>query len=168
MEIDLTSVNSGLVDMIESQLLETELHVNDDEDIVMADDLLDLELNTMSLSQFTRPDTVFRVLYKKMHDSQTSNSRLSSQLCCKDQIRSNNNSTLLDATHSSSYEEAWGPRGSQQTCQVCHEELPSHQALRLHMNAQIFYCTSVRVGFTTSIHIPSPHIGWIVLRAKAT
>jgi len=82
MEIDLTSVNSGLVDPIESQLLETELHVNDDEDIVMADDLLDLELNTMSLSQLTCSDTVFRVPYKKMNDSQTSNSRLSSELCC--------------------------------------------------------------------------------------
>jgi len=78
MEIDLTSVNSDLFDLIESQLLETELHVNDDEDIVMADDLLDLELDTMSLSQFTRRDTVSRVPYKKMHDSQTSNSRLSS------------------------------------------------------------------------------------------
>jgi len=103
MEIDLTSANSGLVDLIESQLLETELHVNDNEDIAMADDLLDLELDTMSLSQFTRPDTVFRVPYKKMHDSQTSNSRLSSELCCKDQIRSNNNSALLDATRSPNY-----------------------------------------------------------------
>jgi len=54
----------------------------------------------MSLSQFTRPDTVFRVPYKKMHDSQTSNSRLSLELYCKDQIRSNNNSALLDATRS--------------------------------------------------------------------
>jgi len=86
MEIDLTSVNSNLIDPIESQLLETELHVNDDEDIVMADDLLDLELDTMPLSQFTRSDAVLRVHYKKMHDSQTSNSRLSSELCCKDQI----------------------------------------------------------------------------------
>jgi len=38
-----------------------------------------------------------------MHDSQTSNSRLSSKLCCKDQIRSNNNFALLDATHSPDY-----------------------------------------------------------------
>jgi len=32
-------------------------------------------------------------------------------------------------------EEAWGPSGPQRTCQVCYEELPSHQALRLHVNA---------------------------------
>jgi len=105
MEVDLTSVNSDLVNLIESQLLETELHVNNDEDIVMADNLLDLELNTMSLSQFTRHDTVSRVPYKKMHDSQTSNSRLSSELCCKDQTRSNNNSALLDATRSPDYDD---------------------------------------------------------------
>jgi len=114
MEIDLTSVNSDLVNLIESQLLETELHVNNNEDIVMADDLLDLELDTMPLSQFTRHDTVSRVPYKKMHDSQTSNSQLSSELCCKDQTRSNNNSALLDATRSPDYDDmpplelAWG------------------------------------------------------------
>jgi len=32
-------------------------------------------------------------------------------------------------------EKAWGPSGPQQTCQVCYEELPSHQGLRLHVNA---------------------------------
>jgi len=32
-------------------------------------------------------------------------------------------------------EEAWGPRGPQQICQVCYEELPSHRSLRLHVNA---------------------------------
>jgi len=32
-------------------------------------------------------------------------------------------------------EEAWGPSGPQRTCQVCYEELPSHQALRLYVNA---------------------------------
>jgi len=71
----------------------------------MADDLLDLELDTMSLSQSTRPDTVFRVPYKKMHDSQTSKSRLSSELCCKDQTPSNNNSALLDTTRSLNYDD---------------------------------------------------------------
>jgi len=86
METGLPSVNSDLIALVESQLLGTELHMKDDEDITMADDLLDLELDTISLSQSTRPDTVFRVPYKKMHDSQTSNSRLSSELCCKDQI----------------------------------------------------------------------------------
>jgi len=105
MEIDLTSVNSDLVNLIESQLLETELHVNDDEDIVMGDDLLDLELDTMSFSQFTRRDTVSRVPYKRMHDFQTSNSRLSSELYCKDQTLSNNNSALLDATRSPTYDD---------------------------------------------------------------
>jgi len=71
----------------------------------MADDLLDLELDTMFLSQSTRPNTVSRVPYKKMHDSQTSNSRLSSELCCKDQIRSNNNSALSDTTRSPNYDD---------------------------------------------------------------
>jgi len=32
-------------------------------------------------------------------------------------------------------EEAWGPSGPQRTCHVCYEKLPSHQALRLHVNA---------------------------------
>jgi len=40
-----------------------------------------------------------------MHDSQTSNSRLSSELCCKDQIGSNNNSALLDTTCSPNYDD---------------------------------------------------------------
>jgi len=71
----------------------------------MADDLPDLELDTMFLSQSTCPNPVSRVPYKKMHDSQTSNSRWSSELCCKDQSRSNNNSALLDVTRSPSYED---------------------------------------------------------------
>jgi len=29
----------------------------------------------------------------------------------------------------------WGPSGPQRTCHVCYEELYSHQALRLHVNA---------------------------------
>jgi len=86
METDLTPANSDSIALIESQLLGTELHVNGDENITMADGLLDLELDTMPLSQSTRPDTVFRVPYKKMHDSQTSNSRLSSELCCYDNL----------------------------------------------------------------------------------
>jgi len=32
-------------------------------------------------------------------------------------------------------EAAWRPRRSQRTCHVCYEELLSHQALRLHVNA---------------------------------
>jgi len=32
-------------------------------------------------------------------------------------------------------EEAWGPRGPRQICQVCREECPSHRALRLHVDA---------------------------------
>jgi len=32
-------------------------------------------------------------------------------------------------------EEAWGPRGPRQICQVCQEERPSHRALRLHVDA---------------------------------
>jgi len=74
MEMNLTPANSDLIALIESQLLGTELHVNGDENIAMADGLLDLKLDTMPFSQSTCPDTVFRVLYKKMHDSQTSNS----------------------------------------------------------------------------------------------
>jgi len=79
METGLTPANSDLIDLVESQLLGTVLNVNDDEDITMADDLLDLELDTMILSQSTRPNAVSRVPYKKMHDSQTSSRRLSSE-----------------------------------------------------------------------------------------
>jgi len=32
-------------------------------------------------------------------------------------------------------EEAWGPKGPRQTCQVCQEERPSHRSLRMHVNA---------------------------------
>jgi len=32
-------------------------------------------------------------------------------------------------------EEAWGPRGPRQICQVCQEKRPSHRALRLHVVA---------------------------------
>jgi len=104
METDLTAANSDLIALIESQLLGTELHVNGDENMLMADGLLNLELDTMPLSQSTHPDIVFREPYKKMHNSQTSNSRLSSELCCKDQTRSNNNSALLDTTRSPNYD----------------------------------------------------------------
>jgi len=38
------------------------------------------------------------VPYKEMHDSPTRNGRLSSELCCKDQLRSNNNSAFVDTT----------------------------------------------------------------------
>jgi len=103
METDLTPANSDLIALIVSQFLGTELHVNGDENIIMADDLLNAELDTMSLSQSTRLGTVFRVPYKKMHDSQTSNSQLSLELCCKDQTRSNNNSALSDTTRSLYY-----------------------------------------------------------------
>jgi len=105
METDLTPANSDLIALIESQLLGTALHVNGDENIAMADGLLDLELDIMPLSQSTRPNTVFRVPYKKMHDSQTSNSRLSSEICCKDQTQSNNNSALSDTTRSPNYDD---------------------------------------------------------------
>jgi len=40
-----------------------------------------------------------------MHGSQTSNSRLSSEICFKDQIRSNNNSAHLDTTRFSNYDD---------------------------------------------------------------
>jgi len=61
METGLTSVNYDFNTLIESQLLGTELHVKDDEDITMGDNILDLELDTMSLSQSTCSSTVFRV-----------------------------------------------------------------------------------------------------------
>jgi len=32
-------------------------------------------------------------------------------------------------------EEAWGPKGPRQSCQVCQEERPSHRSLQLHVNA---------------------------------
>jgi len=122
METDLTPVNSDLITLIESQLLRTELHVNGDENITMADDLLDLELDTMSLSQFTHPDTVFRVPYKKMHDSQTSHSRLLSELCCKDRTRSNNNSALIDTTRFPNYDDM-------PPLEMVHDEEPTSAAL---------------------------------------
>jgi len=100
----LPTVNSDLINLIESQLLETELYVNDDEDVTMADDLLDLALDTTSLCPSTRSNPVSRVPYKKMCDSSTSNSQLSPELCCQDQIRFNNNSALLDGTCSPDYD----------------------------------------------------------------
>jgi len=104
MGMGLTPANSDLINLVESQLLGTVLNVNDDQDITMANDLLNLEPDTMILSQSTCPNVVSRVLYKKMHDSQTSNSRLSSELYCKDQTRSNNNSALSDTTCSPTHE----------------------------------------------------------------
>jgi len=101
METGLLPANSDSIDLIESQLLETVSNVNDDEDVVMVDDLLDLELDAIILSQSTCSNMVSRVPYKNICDSQTSNSRSSPELCCKGQLRSNNNSTLLDDTHSS-------------------------------------------------------------------
>jgi len=83
METGLLSANSDLSDSIESKLLETLSIVNDDEDIVMADDLLDPELDAMILSQSTHLISVTRVPYKMIHDSQARNSRLSPELCCK-------------------------------------------------------------------------------------
>jgi len=53
METGLTPDNSDLIALIESQLLGTELHVNGDESMLMADGLLDLEPDTMPLSQST-------------------------------------------------------------------------------------------------------------------
>jgi len=102
METGLLPVKSDLIDLIESPLLETVCNVNDGEDVVMADNLLDLELDAMILSQSTRSQAVSRVPYKKTPDSQTSNSRSSLELCCKDQTRSNNDSTLLADTRSPS------------------------------------------------------------------
>jgi len=58
MEPGLSSANSDLIDLIESQLPETVSNVNDDEDVAMADDLLDLELDTMILSQSTHSNVV--------------------------------------------------------------------------------------------------------------
>jgi len=49
--------------------------------------------------------------------TQTSNSRLTSELCCKDQIRSNNNSALLDTTRSPNYDDLPPPMEI-----VCEEE----------------------------------------------
>jgi len=104
MEDKLSTVNSDLINLIESQLLETELYVKDDEDVTMADDLLDLALDTTSLCPSTQSNSASRVPYKKMRDSSTSNSQLSPELCCKDQIRSNNNSALLDGTCSPNHD----------------------------------------------------------------
>jgi len=76
----------------------------------------------MALSQSTHLDTVFRVPYKKMHDSQTSNSQLSSEFCCKDQIRCNNNSALLDTTRSPNYDDL-------PPIEIVYDEEPSFKVL---------------------------------------
>jgi len=55
--------------------------------------------------------------------TQTSNSRLTSELCCKDQILSNNNSALLDTTRSPNYNDLPPPMEI-----VCKEE-PNTTAL---------------------------------------
>jgi len=89
-------VNSKLIHRIESELPGTTFHVNNDEDAVMADGLLDLELDTV-LGQSTRDQLVSRVPSKSC-DSQTSNSRPSPELCCKDPPRSDNNSTFVEDT----------------------------------------------------------------------
>jgi len=83
METDLFSVN---YDPTESKLLDSMSNVNDDEDIIMADDSLDLELDTLLLSQSTRSTSISRVPNKKTYDFQTSNGRWSEELCCKGQI----------------------------------------------------------------------------------
>jgi len=57
MKTSLTPDNSDLIALIESQLLGTELHVGD-ESMLMADGLLGLKPDTMSLSQSTRISTV--------------------------------------------------------------------------------------------------------------
>jgi len=106
-------VNSELINLIESELLGITFNVNDDEDILMADDLLDLELDTVILGQSTRNPLVSRVPYKSC-DPQTSNSRSLLELCCKDPSRSNNNSTFVDdalapiSPGMPSLEMAWG------------------------------------------------------------
>jgi len=43
-------------------------------------------------------------------------------------------------------EEAWGPRGPRQVCQVCQIRCPSHRALRLHVDAH-FLLHFCRCGF---------------------
>jgi len=58
METGLTPDNSDLIVLLESQLLRTELQVKGDENTVMADSLLDLGSDTVSLSQSTRVSTV--------------------------------------------------------------------------------------------------------------
>jgi len=59
----------------------------------------------MPRGQSTRTSTGIRVPYKDMNDSQTSKSRLSSELCCKGQVRPNNNSALVDTTRSTHSDE---------------------------------------------------------------
>jgi len=97
------SVNSGSVDPAESKLLETMSIVNDDEDVVMADNLLDLELDTMILSQSTYSTSVSQVPHKGVHDSQARDSQFLQELYCKDQNRSNNYSAIVETTRSSTH-----------------------------------------------------------------
>jgi len=61
-------------------------------------DLLDLELEPMTFSQFTPLPSVSRVSYKGDTDSQTVQGLISQKLCCKDPWRSNNSFAFLDIT----------------------------------------------------------------------
>jgi len=44
----------------------------------------------------------------------------------------------VSSTTEKKIEEAWGPRGPRQICEVCHMRCPSHRALRLHVDAHFF------------------------------
>jgi len=96
METGLLSADSDLINLVELDLLETLTTVNDDESMEMADDLLDLQLESMTFSQSMPLPSVSQVSYKGVCDSQAVQSQVPHKLRCKDPCRSNNNSALLD------------------------------------------------------------------------
>jgi len=94
METGLLPADSDSIKLLEWDLLEALTTVNDDKCMEMAIDLLDLELEPMTLSQFTPlPSVIQGVL-----DSQVFQGWVLQELCCKYPWRSNNNSALLDIT----------------------------------------------------------------------
>jgi len=102
METGLLSADSDSINFVELDLLETSTTVNGDESMVKADDLLDLELESMTFSQSTPLPSVSRVSYKGVCDSQATQSQVSHKLRCYNPCRSNTNSALLDITRPAS------------------------------------------------------------------
>lgn len=98
MEMGLLSVQSDSINLVELDLLETLTTVNGDESMLMTDDLLDPELESIAFSQSTPSPTVLRVHSERVGDSQTAQNRVSHELEYTDPHRSNPDSAFLDIT----------------------------------------------------------------------
>jgi len=69
METGLLSVQYDSINLVESDMLETLATGNGGESMIMADDLLDLKLEFMTLNQSTPLPTVSRVRSERVRDS---------------------------------------------------------------------------------------------------